>query len=92
MTESEDNELESEFEERQPRTSNIEFLAELMSFSPHGALTLGAFVIEAIRSYSAHIVEAEIEYNPNALIDPATWQAIGKDVLRQIEEKYGKVD
>lgn len=91
MTESEDNELESEFEERQPRTSNIEFLTELMSFSPHGAL-VQAFVIEAIRSYSAHIVEAEIEYNPNALIDPATWQAIGKDVLRQIEEKYGKVD
>ena len=69
------------------RLNNIKFVEQLMSVSPYGGL-VQAFVIEALRSYSEHVASAEVDYNPNALIDPETWKKIAEDVLKQIKAQY----
>jgi hypothetical protein len=61
-----------------------------MQHSPYGALVEG-FVIEALRSYAEHVASGDLEdESPGAIISKHTWQNVARDVLRQVEAKYGK--
>lgn len=69
--------------------TNVEFITELMEFSRFGAM-VQPFVIEALRHRVEEIANyPHPEHFSNELFDGAYWQAIAKDVSRQLSEKYG---
>lgn len=69
------------------KLNNEEFLANLMLFSPYGALCQ-VFLIEAIRYYAERVAATDPTPNDKAAIDPVVWQGIAKDVSEKIKLKY----
>lgn len=69
------------------RKSNEMMVRDLMEVSPYGALAQ-VFIIEAIRYYSERVAAQSAVSDPSAIIDPAVWHAIAKDVLRRLEHNY----
>lgn len=67
--------------------TNVEFLARIMEFSPHGALTQ-AFVIEAIGRYADQCAEQSIP--EGSMVSPDAWQNTAKWVQNEIKQKYGR--
>lgn len=68
--------------------SNVEFVAELMEYSPYGAL-VQVFIIEAIRFYSTSVMESEPrEPNPESFISQEDWRGIAADISNKFIERY----
>jgi hypothetical protein len=73
-----------------PQQTNVEFLTELMEFSKFGPM-VQAFVIQALHEKADEIAsEPHPERYDCALFEGTYWQAIAKDVARQMAEKYGE--
>ncbi|KFJ12665.1 hypothetical protein DR66_3856 [Delftia acidovorans] len=76
---------------RQQQT-NVEFLTELMEYSKFGPMVQG-FVIHCLHMTAKEIAEhPDPEKFGSALFDGQLWQDIAKDVLRQMDERYGAND
>ena len=77
------------------RMNNEEFVADLMSFSPYGALGQ-VFIIECITKWSALMAEQDDEAcdrvtkKSNGFVDGFTWREIAKDVQARCNEQYGE--
>lgn len=70
------------------KLNNEEFVAELMKFSPKGALGQ-IFVIEAIRYYSERVVAQGMpDSDPSQFINPKDWYSVACDVKRRLEVNY----
>ena len=68
--------------------TNEEFVAGLMSYSRHGALTQ-VFVIEAIRFYAELIKgQPDVEDKPDAMFSAKKWKAVAADVHTQMKAQY----
>jgi hypothetical protein len=73
------------------KLTNEQFVANLMSFHPSGAL-IQSYVIEALRFYSKMVAKqdpADFKDADKQFVNPNAWRAIGIDVFRQILRKYG---
>lgn len=69
-------------------TTNEEMVADLMRFSPYGALGQ-IFIIEAIRFYSNLIaMRGEPEIDPSAMINPKIWYQTAVDVQSRMKAVY----
>lgn len=73
------------------RLNNGEFVRDLMNFSRYGALAQ-VFIIEAIRAYSEGVMQQEAADNPDAIVNPVVWKAIGTDLFNKIEDRYSNTD
>ncbi|WP_208935419.1 hypothetical protein [Paracidovorax avenae] len=69
--------------------SNIEFVTDLMQFSPKGPL-VQVFIVNAIHSAAKQVAE---EPDPMVFDSPAfdgkVWQDVAKEILQRMDEKYG---
>lgn len=74
------------------RQTNVEFLTDLMEFSPLGPLTQ-AFIVHTL-----HVGARQIADDPNpsrfdsAVLDGTYWQQIAKHVADRMDEFYGSYD
>ena len=69
--------------------NNVHKIIHLMTMNPGGPLAQ-AFVIEAIRRYSAEIVAAgKPQENPRAIISPTAWHDTGLAIASQLEHWSG---
>ncbi|MFG0678808.1 hypothetical protein [Delftia sp. WSY_7] len=76
---------------RQHQT-NVEFLTELMEYSRFGPM-VQAFVIHCIETKAREIAEfPNPELFDSDFMSGQFWQDIAKDVVRQMDEKYGALD
>jgi hypothetical protein len=75
----------------EPKT-NMEFVYDLMNFSPFGSLSQ-LFVIQAIGNYAEAIAkQPKPPVDTSAMINPRAWHNCAEDVLKRWEGKYGKKD
>lgn len=68
------------------RSTNTEFITELMEWSECGAL-IQPFVLEALWHYSQHVVNNPIE-DSNGFINWELWTRCAEEVLTKIEERH----
>jgi glutamate racemase len=73
--------------ERPVPKTNMEFMFDIMNFSPYGGLCQ-AFVIEAVRFYCEQIVKTTPKADPSAIINPVAWHGIATDILKRLKAKY----
>ncbi len=66
--------------------TNQEFLEDLMTFNPHGALAQ-VFVLEAIRNYSKQIVGADPKLSDSGFISGSAWHGCAAYILDKIENR-----
>ncbi|MXN30139.1 MULTISPECIES: hypothetical protein [Delftia] len=77
---------------QQQQLTNVEFITELMEFSRYGPM-VQAFVVHCLHTTAREIAEhPDPEKFGSALFDGQLWQDIAKDVLRQMDERYGAND
>lgn len=69
------------------RKTNVQLVKQMMEFSPHGALAQ-LFVMQALDKYAQMCIDATPDQLANGLIDGAAWQAVAKDIKRQMDEHY----
>ncbi|WP_404299014.1 hypothetical protein [Alicycliphilus denitrificans] len=75
--------------QQQKLKTNVEFITELMEYSRFGGM-VQVLVIQALRDGVEEIANyPHPEHFDNGLFDGTYWQAIAKDVARQLTEKYG---
>lgn len=74
------------------RSTNTEFVTELMEFSPTGAMPQ-MFIIEAISRYADAVssvsdedLQAQME---GSIIDPTAWKRTAEHIKRCIEARMG---
>ncbi|GKS73297.1 hypothetical protein AVME950_00395 [Acidovorax sp. SUPP950] len=71
--------------------SNIDFLNDLMQFSPKGPL-VQVFIINAVHTAAKQVAE---EPDPrvfdSAVFDGKVWQDVAKDILRRMDDKFGRL-
>lgn len=69
--------------------SNLDFLNDLMQFSPKGPL-VQVFIVNAVQSAARQVAE---EPDPTTFDTPAfdgkVWQDVAKEILNRMDEKYG---
>jgi hypothetical protein len=67
---------------------NEEFVADLMKFSPYGALQQ-AFIIEAIRYYAEKVAATpEPKDDATQFINPSIWHKIAIDIQERLKKQY----
>tara|TARA_Y100000593_G_scaffold29491_1_gene58563 strand:+ start:1752 stop:1958 length:207 start_codon:yes stop_codon:yes gene_type:complete len=66
--------------------TNEEFVKDLMTFNPHGALAQ-VFVLEAIRKYSEQVVAADPKLYDSGFIDGSAWHGMAAYILDKIENR-----
>jgi hypothetical protein len=72
------------------RTSNVDFVTDLMEHSRHGAL-VQAFVIEALTKYSAQVKTAGPAKFDNALMSGETWVGIADEITEKLNVRFAHV-
>jgi hypothetical protein len=71
--------------QRASTLNNEEFIADLMMYSPRGALCQ-IFILEAIRFYSGIIIEnGKPEDDGEGLISKLAWYDIAEDIQKKLE-------
>lgn len=68
--------------------TNVEFVTELMEFSPNGALSQ-LFIMEAIRKYAEAVSHAKPEEVDSVFIDGASWVRVAQDIKARLDERHG---
>lgn len=71
---------------RRPRT-NVEFVAELMEYSRHGALAQ-LFVLDALDKWSKIISETDPAKLDNVLVNGEAWKSVAKEINDKIAARY----
>lgn len=73
---------------KEPMT-NTEFVADLMAYSYHGALTQ-VFIIEAIRRYAEIIIaQSKPVEHGNGCVSVIAWHEIAEEIKTRMEAAYG---
>jgi len=73
----------------QKQLTNVEFVTELMEYSRYGPM-VQAFVIHCIHTKAREIAEfPNPEWFDSGFMCGQFWQDIAKDVVRQMDGKYG---
>jgi hypothetical protein len=67
------------------RKTNIQAVKQMMEFSQYGALAQ-LFIMQAIAKYADACSEAEPASMDSGFISGANWQAVAKDIKRQMDE------
>ncbi|RZA30712.1 MAG: hypothetical protein EOP02_00570 [Proteobacteria bacterium] len=67
------------------RRSNIEFVADLMTFSAHGAL-VQVFVLQALGQYAQRVAACEPQALETALVSGQAWRGCALEVQRKLDE------
>jgi len=70
------------------RSTNVEFVTEIMEFSRHGALAQ-VFVIEALRRYALEIMTSRARILDVPGIPRDAWLAVGEEIDAKLLAKYG---
>lgn len=65
--------------------TNIEFMANLMQFSPTGPM-MQLFTIEGLRKYSEMVLAAPNEQLDNGVVNPESWKSCARDFLLRLDE------
>lgn len=68
------------------RTTNVEFVTELMEFSNNGPL-IQVFVLQALDVYAKTVIERQDELSDNGLISRKVWVACAEEVRTKIKER-----
>lgn len=68
------------------RTTNVEFIVELMEFSNNGPL-IQAYVLEALRLYSDSVVQNQDQIPEEGFISRKLWVSCAEEVLAKLEER-----
>lgn len=72
--------------------SNLEFLTELMQFSPKGPL-VQVFIIHAVHAAARQVAAApDPSVFDSAALDGRAWQDVAKHIAERMDEKYGSFD
>ncbi|MDR6522167.1 hypothetical protein EJP69_14350 [Variovorax gossypii] len=67
----------------QPQT-NVEFVAELMEFSAHGAL-IQAFVLQALTYYAYRVAAADPDALDTGLVNGHAWHGCALEVQQRLK-------
>ena len=65
------------------RSTNTEFVKELMERSKHGALAQ-AFVLQALEHYAYEVLKDESEWSPNSMVSQQAWRGLAQETLGKI--------
>lgn len=68
------------------RTTNVEFMVELMEFSDNGPI-IQAYVLEALRLYSDSVVQNQEQIPEGGFISRKLWVSCAEEVLAKLEER-----
>lgn len=68
------------------RTTNVEFIVELMEFSNNGAL-IQAYVLEALRIYSESVVQNQDQIPEEGFISRKLWVSCAEEILAKLKER-----
>jgi len=68
--------------------TNTEFVAELMQFSPYGAL-VQVFIIDAIHKHAKAVSRAAPSEVDRPLICGEAWVGVAKDIKAKLDARYG---
>lgn len=68
------------------RTTNLEFVVELMEFSNNGPM-IQAYVLEALRLYSDSVVQNQDQIPEDGFISRRLWVACAEEVLAKLTER-----
>ena len=75
-----------------PLQSNLEFLTELMEFSPKGPL-VQVFIIHAVHTAARQVAQApDPSVFESAALDGRAWQEVAKHIAERMDEQYGSYD
>lgn len=69
-----------------PKT-NVEFVTNLMEYSPHGALAQ-AFIVQAIRSYAEAVAKTTPVDDGKSFINPEAWHGVAVDIIARMDKFY----
>ena len=72
---------------KRPQT-NVEFVADLMEHSAHGAL-IQVFVIQAIDRYADLVAAAEPQDVDTPMVNGHAWRGCALEVKRKLKERLG---
>jgi hypothetical protein len=70
------------------RRTNVEFVRDLMEFSPYGAL-VQAFVLEALSRYADQVADADPAQFDSALLSGHAWVGVARDIKAKIHLHLG---
>ncbi|RMX08214.1 hypothetical protein D8I35_03630 [Corticibacter populi] len=68
--------------------TNVEFVTELMEFSPYGALAQ-MFIIDAIAKHAKAVAQATPEKFESAMLSGEAWIGVAKDINAKLKAHYG---
>ena len=67
------------------RTTNVEFITELMEFN---SPLMQPFVLQAIEVYAKEVFKAKPEQLDNGLVSGQAWHDCARVALKALEERY----
>lgn len=67
------------------KSTNVEFVVELMEFSKNGPL-IQAYVLEALRLYSESVVQNQDQIPEDGFISRKLWVSCAEEVLVKLKE------
>ena len=68
------------------RTTNTEFITDLMEFSRNGPM-IQVFVLQALEIYAKTVIERQDEIDENGFISRRLWVSCAEEVKAKIEER-----
>lgn len=68
------------------KSTNVEFVVELMEFSKNGPL-IQAYVLEALRLYSESVVQNQDQIPEDGFISRKLWVSCAEEVLVKLKER-----
>ena len=68
------------------RTTNVEFVTELMEYSNHGVF-MQAFILEALDNYTQRVL-ASPPLPESSLIPDAVWRGCAEELQTKLKERY----
>lgn len=81
----EDTDFDEVFKPLTMPITNVDFVTDLMSYSPVGALAQ-AFILEAIGRYAKEVCEAE-PWPDDVMLSFEAWQRCAKHIVKKFEER-----
>ena len=68
------------------RTTNVEFITELMEFSRNGPI-VQVFILQALEIYAKTVIERQEEVRGDGFISRQLWVACAEEIVKKIEER-----
>ncbi|PIF73740.1 hypothetical protein CLU95_0839 [Variovorax sp. 54] len=71
------------------RSTNVEFVTELMEFSAHGAL-IQAFVMQALEQYAMRVAAMDPQALDTPMVSGHAWHGCAVEVRAKLAERFGR--